>query len=505
MPATKALPLSLRLPRSRWPIADRVEAAGRSRETRRPQAFREFIPTANPRFQFYDHTLPLIAALQRVADYVGGDHADGVRRLMVFEPPRHGKSELVSRLFPAYLLRRYPAKFFGLASYAAELAYTFSRNARDNYRRAGGALKDDAAAVKHWETGAGGGLWAAGVGGPITGKGGHCLSIDDPLKNAEDAASATIRDKQWDWYGSTWLTRAEPGAAEVLTLTRWHDDDLAGRIIAQAAETGDVWHVLVLPAVETDDLPAFPDHFVRLAGPERAPGEALCPERYNAEALAGIERRLGPYYWGALYQQNPTPREGTLFQASRLGLVPALPWQPPGSALPSCRGWDLGATEGAGDYTAGVRVTGPDADGVFYVDPLRFRHEPAERNRLIRQRAEMDGPSVRQRVPQDPGAAGKESAQTLVRLLAGFPVTAAPVSGSKELRAEPLAAQVNAGNVRVVTHDTPGGRAAAAAFVEEARQFPNGAHDDMIDAAADAFAQVARSPSSADFTVYHGR
>lgn len=171
------------------------------------ETFAEFIRRANPRFQFYPHTVRLIDTLQRVAD---GE----IRRLMVFMPPRHGKSETVSRMFPAYYLYRYPERWVGLNSYAAALAFTLSRNARENYRRAGGPLT--VAGVEQWETGGGGGLWAAGVGGPITGKGGHLLIIDDPLKNAEEAASPTIREKQKDWYGSTFYTRLEPNSAIVI-------------------------------------------------------------------------------------------------------------------------------------------------------------------------------------------------------------------------------------------------------------------------------------------------
>src|SRR5690606_35818692 len=131
---------------------------------------------------------------------------------MVFLPPRHSKSEMFSRLFSAYYLFRNPHHFVGINSYSAELAYTLSRAARENFLEAGGSISDEAAAVKHWETSERGGLWAAGVGGPITGKGYHLGIIDDPLKNSEDAASSTIREKQKEWYASTFYTRQEPNA-----------------------------------------------------------------------------------------------------------------------------------------------------------------------------------------------------------------------------------------------------------------------------------------------------
>lgn len=445
-----------------------------SQKSKGPESFRAFIARVNPRFQFYPHCETLIGALQDVAD-------GKIERLMVFEPPRHGKSELVSRLFPAYYLHRYPERFFGLCSYAAELAYTFSRNARDNYRSAGHDLKGDAAAVKQWETGKGGGLWAAGVGGPITGKGFHLGSIDDPLKNAEDAGSKAIRDKQWDWYQSTFLTREEPNAAQLLTLTRWNEDDLAGRIIKQARETGEVWHVLVLEAVKTETPPDFPEQFVILDD-EREPGDALCPPRYDADKLAKIKGRIGPYYWGALYQQHPTPKEGTTFKVGNLQYIDAdeVP-----AGLRACRAWDLAATEGGGDFTAGVKIA-QDGDGSTYVlDAVLGQWDSSKRNARMMETAAQDGTGVQIRLPQDPGQAGKEQKEALIRMLSGYPVKALPISGDKETRAEPFSSQVNAGNVYIVRG------AWSSAFVEELRAFPNGAHDDQVDAAADAFNETA--------------
>src|SRR5262245_27046644 len=156
-----------------------------------PISFREFVGKVNPRYRWYRHCEALAGVLQRVAD---GE----IKRLMVFMPPRHSKSESVSRLFAAYFLYRYPQKWVGITSYSAELAYTLSRNARENYRKIGGRINEEAQAVKHWETGRGGGLWAAGVGGAMTGKGWGLGLIDDPIKNAEDAASDVIREKQKD-------------------------------------------------------------------------------------------------------------------------------------------------------------------------------------------------------------------------------------------------------------------------------------------------------------------
>ena len=233
-------------------------------------------------------------------------------------PPRHGKSETISRLFTAYYLYQHPERWVGLSSYAAELAYTLSRAARDNYLEAGGAISDTATAVAHWETTGKGGMWAAGVGGPITGKGGHLLIIDDPLKNAEEAASDTIRQKHKDWYQSTLLTREEPDAALIVVQTRWHQDDLSGWLLAQEADEDvdpERWHVISMEAIKEVAQPVFPGTCT-IEPDERQPGDALCPERYSVEKLRKRKGKMDSYFWSALYQQTPMPPEGTIFRRS---------------------------------------------------------------------------------------------------------------------------------------------------------------------------------------------
>ena len=153
-----------------------------------PLSLVEFTKIVYPRYQWYTHSLRLANVLQRVAD---GE----LKRLMVFLPPRSGKSLLTSKIFSSYCLYRHPDKWVGISSYAAELAYTFSRSARDAYLQTGGVLRDDASAVKNWENPYGGGMWAAGVGGPITGRGFSFGLVDDALKNQEEAFSRTIREK----------------------------------------------------------------------------------------------------------------------------------------------------------------------------------------------------------------------------------------------------------------------------------------------------------------------
>jgi predicted phage terminase large subunit-like protein len=279
------------------------------------QPFRDFVVAAYPGYAFHTWAERLIAVLQRVAD---GD----LNRLIVCCPPRLGKSLLVSKLFPAYWVSRYPTRFCAIASYSAELAYAHSREARHYYRAVGHPLSKDSTAVGNWLTPDRGGCIAAGVRGPFTGKGYALGIIDDPYKGPEDANSAGQRQKLIEWFQSVWLTRAEPGvngsagAAQVVVLTRWHQDDLIGWLLEQ--ESGDApqrWQVLNLPAIAEPPQQQITFPATCTIEPDwRQPGEPLCPERFPLVELGQIRIRAGSYWWNALYQQRPSPAEGLLFQ-----------------------------------------------------------------------------------------------------------------------------------------------------------------------------------------------
>jgi hypothetical protein len=231
-----------------------------------------------------------------------------VKRLMLFVPPRHGKSELGSINFPAWYLGKHPEKEVITSSYSADLAQDFGYKTRnlvdtEEYKELFKTkLREDSKSKAKWMTQEGGSYTAVGVGGAITGRGADILIIDDPIKNREEAESKVVRDKVWSWYTSTAYTRLEKGGAVILIVTRWHKDDLAGRLLEAQKEGGDQWEVVKFPAIAIEDEPM------------RKQGEALWQDKYDVEALEQIKRTVGIYDWQALYQQEPVSSETQEFK-----------------------------------------------------------------------------------------------------------------------------------------------------------------------------------------------
>jgi predicted phage terminase large subunit-like protein len=403
---------------------------------------------------------------------------------MIFAPPRHGKSEELSRLFSAYYLSLFPDRWVGINSYAAELAYTLSRSARANYQSNGGQVKDDAAAVKHWETTEGGGLWAAGVGGPITGKGFHLGIIDDPIKNAEEAQSETVTKAQQEWYSSTFYTREEPGGAIVIMMTRWNENDLSGWLLKQEdEEEPEHWHIVSFEAVKEEEPPEIPASCA-LEPDDREVGEPLCPERYPLDKLKKIAKRIGNYFWNALYRQRPIAREGGLFKLADLAIeVDAVPVE-----AKRVRYWDLGGSDSTkADYTVGCLMA--EHDGLYYIEDIqRGQWSPKDRNQQMKDTAQSDEDEygvIPTWIEKVPGLA-VEVITNIVKFLGGFKVHTEMAKNDKTTRADPFASQCEAKNVRIVKGPWN------VSFRNELTAFPHGSHDDQVDAASGAFSKLAR-------------
>lgn len=308
-----------------------------------------------------------------------------IKRLMIFMPPRHGKSELASRRFPAWFIGRSPKRNIIAASYNADFANDFGREVRNIVadRRYANlfdvSLSSDSTAANRWHTNQGGMYAAAGIGTAVTGRGAHVFLIDDPFKDREAADSERHREKVYRWYTSTAYTRLENElrdsdlgdddvwkdferdidrgtalpfeGAIVLIQTRWHEDDLAGRLIEQQERGGDEWEVLDLPAISDD-------------------GRALWPEKYSAARLYKIRTAIGARDWSALYQQQPAPEAGDYFKREWFRYYDTLP-----KHLRFYGASDYAVTGKGGDYTVHV-VAGVDPeDNIYIVDVWRSQAE----------------------------------------------------------------------------------------------------------------------------------
>ena len=260
-------------------------------------------------------------------------------------------SELLSVYTPCWILDRDAGRRIIQCSYGAELSNEFSQRVRDiiledkeeGYNQINATIRSDAKRADKFRTTEGvGGLVSAGVGGPITGRGANDLSIDDYMKNAKDSLSETLREDHWNWFTSTAMTRLEPNANVVILATRWNVDDIIGRVKEEAHRN---WECIDLKAIAEDDDPLG-----------RKPGEALWPERYDIDTLENIRLDLGTFWWRALYQQDPMASMSGLFDDAWLRAPMTLP---PFSEMQLVRAWDLGASEGEGDYTVGVLLGVP--------------------------------------------------------------------------------------------------------------------------------------------------
>jgi predicted phage terminase large subunit-like protein len=398
----------------------------------------------------------------------------GKRRLMVTMPPRHGKSELCSHWLPVWLLALDPRNKVILASYEASYAASWGRKARrsvqEHYPLLGARILDDSRAANRWETSAGGGMVTAGVGGPVTGRGGNVLILDDPIKNAEEANSAVIRENLWEWWTKVFLTRTDPDfqgreAVIVLILTRWHEDDLAGRILA--SPEAKLWDIVNFPAIaEGEDVLG------------RAPGQALWTERFDELSLETKKAEVGSRAFNSLYQQRPTAPEGAAIQR--------LWWkwydEDPAAIAQQCeqiiQSWDPTFDDAdTSDFVVG-QVWGRRGSEFYYLDAIRQRMNTPDTLRAIRAMTEL-WPQAKFKLIER-SASGLAIMQLLQREMQGI-VPVGTKSRSKEVRltwgVNSVSAIIERGQVFL-----PRNRAYSSILVDEAAQFPHGAHDDTVDA-----------------------
>lgn len=419
------------------------------------------------------------------------DRPDGLFLVGRDLTPTHN-SQLGSVWFPTWWLLTFPDDGVLLGAYNQTLARRFSRMARNNVERfapefLGVGLDGSNRSYDDWRLAHPytGGLRATGVGNPPTGMGGQLIVVDDPIKSRAEAYSTTYQENLWEWWRFNMRTRLEPGGVVVIIMSRWHERDLVGRLLAQQASGAltdddgnpvDRYTVLRLPALAEPGDPLG-----------RAPGEALEPARYSTSYLTGLRQEIGVYAFDALYQGTPRSADGDLFPRTQWKYASAVP-----AGLRWYRAWDLAATEGGGDWTVGVRIARDAATGRGWIDDVqRFRFGPGETRARIIATAAMDlhERDVRHIViPQDPGQAGKaQLADQSALWFSDLPVRVIPAStsGSKLVRATPYAGVQAMGNIVLVVGPW------VEEWVAEHAQFPTGPHDDQIDAGATGWNQAA--------------
>jgi len=402
-----------------------------------------------------------------------------INRLMVFMPPRHGKSELVSRRLPAYILGRYPSAQVLAVSYGQGLANSMSREVKAilTSRKYGEifpgvGLGRTPNAVDDWMTTSGGIYKCAGVRGGITGRGFDFGIIDDPVKNRMEAESKTVRQGVWDWYTSTFYTRQQPEAKILITQTRWHEDDLAGRLLKAQQEDphADTWTILRLPALAEKNDPL-----------DRSEGESLWPESFPRDKLITIQANLGSYDWQALYQQRPALAGGSKIKPSWFKIIDKAP-----EGLSWVRYWDLAVSaKKTADFTASVALSICENGDIYIRDMIRGQWIWPETRKIMVLTAKAEG------IPIGIESAGQQQGfiDELTRDsdLAAFSIKGIRPAADKLTRALPWIARAEAGQVHLVRGQW------IAAFLSECAHFTgtNDAQDDQIDCISGAYQMAA--------------
>lgn len=419
-------------------------------------------------------------ALEAICEHLEAVIRGEIKRLVINIPPGASKSRLSRVMLPLYIWTQKPwARVIG-ASYALTLAE------RDNYyartilqtdwyqQNFGVSISSEQGAKVNFDNTSMGGLRAISVGGATTGFRGDFLILDD-AHNASEGESDAKRSDAVQWFLETFQTRVNDldNSPIVVVGQRIHEEDV------YSAALGLGYDHLNIPMEWEEDQRKTTS--IGWTDPRTKEDDLMWPERFSADAVERLKKALGPYAASAQLQQRPVPRKGGLFQVENIRQIEELP----DDTFIAVRAWDLAGSEGKGAYTVGTKLLWGEKTQQFYVaDVVRQQLGGGAVRELIQRVAEEDGVGTRIVIPKDPGQAGKVQTEDIIALLRGYSVKAETQSGSKELRAEPLASQVEICKVSVLK------RVWTKAWLDELRFFPKSKFKDQVDATASAFNEL---------------
>lgn len=413
------------------------------------ESFAAFCLAMYPGYKITSHIKLLIDKLERI-------EAGKIKKLIVCMPPRHGKSQTISKLFPCWFLGRNPNKRVIFSTYSQEFAEEFGRDVRNRMEEEiyplifpESKISKDSSSVKKFAI-QGGGLYSAvGVGGALTGKGGDLIIVDDPHKNRQEASSETYQKRIVDWFRSTLYTRLSPEGRIILIQTRWHEADLAGYIL----DHYDDWDTLIMPAINEE-------------------GEALWPEEWSIEKLLEVKKTIGSYEFSAQYQQSPVPDSGSIIKREWIKTYTELP-------IVKSYSWSFDTAIKTGqenDYSVG-QLWAECENGFYLVEMFRAKLEYPELRKTVQ--ALYNKHKAHEVLVEDK-ASGQQIVQDFKRI-GNMPII--PMIPGKEMpstkndRMQLVSPLFEAGKVFI-----PEKVEWLIDFIQEIVSFPNAKHDDICDA-----------------------
>lgn len=396
--------------------------------------------------------------------------AKGGGRIIVNMPPQHGKSLFISKWVPIWYLSNYPKNRIILSTYEASFAASWGRAVRDEIidnDTLDVKVRKDVKASNFWMTEEGGGMMTAGVGGPVTGKSGELLIIDDPVKNWDEAKSIVYQQRNIDWFNSTLYTRKQPNTTIIILMTRWHENDLAGYLLK---EHSDNWQHIRMPAIaEENDILG------------REEGEALSPDRFDQEELISTSKAVGSQVWAGLYQQRPSALEGGIIKREWVNYYTTRPE----SFEEMLQSWDLSFKETKnGSFVVG-QVWGKSGADFYLIDQVRARMDFPTTRQAIRNLTKKY-PDAIKKIIEDK-ANGPAIISDLRREIPGL--VSFKSKDSKEARLSAVSPLFESGNVFIPDKSIADW---SIAFVEELVNFPNALNDDQVDSASQALVSFSK-------------